>query len=107
MLNAHAEAKVNNRPIHYTIKKGDTFYLLGKRFNSSVKVISSMNPKMDPHNLIIGSKIKLPVGSGIKIHHVKKGDTLGNIARNYNSTVDMIAKKNYIVNPNIIYPGDF
>ena len=93
LLNVHAEAKANNSSIHYTIKKGDTFYLLGKRFNSSVKDISSLNPKIDPLNLKIGSKINLPVGSGVEIHRVKKGDTLGNIARNYNSTVNMIAKK--------------
>ncbi|WP_227940446.1 LysM peptidoglycan-binding domain-containing protein [Alkalihalobacillus deserti] len=104
MLNAHA--KTQNNPIHYTIKKGDTFYLLGLRFNSSIKEISALNPKLDPHNLMIGSKLKLPFGSGIKIHHVKKGDTLENIAENYNSTVNMIATKNYIQNPKLIYPGD-
>jgi LysM repeat protein len=106
LLNAHAESKSNNGSIHYTIKKGDTFYLLGNRFNSSVSDISSMNPKLDPYNLIIRSKIKLPVGPGIDIHHVKKGDTLGNIATYYNSSVYLISEKNYIVNPNLIYPGD-
>lgn len=104
MLNAYAEA--NNSTIHYTIKKGDTFYFLSNRFNSSVNNISSMNPKMDPLNLRIGSKIKLPVGSGIKIHHVKNGDTLWNIADTYNSTIYTIAEKNYIGNPNLIYRGD-
>src|SRR3954447_15112090 len=105
MLNAHA--KMNNSSIHYTIKKGDTFYLLGLRFNSSVQDISSMNPKMNPRNLVIGSKIKLPVGSGIEIHHVKKGDTLGNIASKYNSSVNMIATQNNVLNPNLIYLGIF
>ena len=73
MLHVHAEAKANDSPIQYTIKKGDTFYLLGKRFNSSVEDISSMNPKIDSLNLRIGSKIKLPVGSGVEIHPCKKG----------------------------------
>ena len=65
-----------------------------------------MNTKIDPLNLRIGSKIKLPVGSGIKIHYVKKGDTLGNIAGTYNSTVYTIAERNYIVHPDLIYTGD-
>jgi LysM repeat protein len=104
MLSAHA--KTNNSSIHYTIKKGDTFYLLGLRFNSSVKDISSMNPKKNPRNLIIGSKIKLPVGPEIEVHHVKKGDTLGNIASKYNSSVNMIATQNNVLNSNLIYPGD-
>jgi len=102
----NVNAQVNNNTINYTIRKGDTFYLLGLRFNSSVKDISSINPKLDPYNLIIDSKIKLPIGSGVMIHHVKKGDTLGEIARKYNSTVNMIAAKNYIINPNLIYVGD-
>jgi LysM repeat protein len=80
--------------------------LLGLRFNSSIKEISSLNPKVDPYNLIIGSKIKLSIGSGIMIHDVKKGDTLGEIARKYNSTVNMIAAKNYIADPDLIYVGD-
>jgi LysM repeat protein len=95
-----------NNIIHYKIKEGDTFYLLSLRFNSSVKSISNMNPKRNPTNLIIGSKIKVPVGSGIKLHHVKKGDTLGNISWKYDSTVEFISAKNNIVNRNIIYPGD-
>jgi LysM repeat protein len=102
-LKAHAQT---NNIIHYKIKKGDTFYLLGLRFNSSVKSISNMNPKMNPNNLIIGRKIKVPVGSGIKLHHVKKGDTLGNISWKYDSTVEFISAKNNIVNPNLVYPGD-
>ena len=65
MLSAHAEVKSIIDSIHYTIKKGDTFYLLGKRFNSSVKDISSTKSKRS-RNLIIGSKIKLPVGPEIE-----------------------------------------
>ncbi|MEH6993724.1 LysM peptidoglycan-binding domain-containing protein [Neobacillus drentensis] len=102
-LKVHAQT---NNIIHYKIKKGDTFYLLGLRFNSSVKSISNMNPEMNLNNLIIGRKIKVPVGSGIKLHHVKKGDTLGNISWKYDSTVEFISSKNNIVNPNLIYPED-
>lgn len=65
-----------------------------------------MNPNVDPYNLIIGSKIVLPVGSGITIHHIKKGDTLWKIAKKYNSEINLIASKNYINNPSLIYFGD-
>lgn len=101
-----ANAETNNNSIDYTIKKGDTFYLLSLRFNCSINDISSMNPKVDPQNLIIGRKIMLPIGSGITVHHVKKNDTLWKIAKKYNSEINLIAKKNYIENPNLIYAGD-
>lgn len=95
-----------NKIIQYKIKKGDTFYLLGKRFNSSVESISNKNPKMTPTNLIIGSKVKVPVGPGVKLHRVKKGETLGNISWKYDSTVEFISEKNNIINQNMIYPGE-
>ncbi|MEH7544920.1 LysM peptidoglycan-binding domain-containing protein [Neobacillus vireti] len=103
---SNVNAQTNNGTVYYTIKKDDTFYLLGSRFNSSVREIRSINTKINPYNLKIGSKIKLPIGTGILIHHVLKGDTLGKIAPKYNSTVSLIAAKNYIRNPNLIYSGD-
>ena len=104
--NAKVKGKGNNNIIHYTIKKDDTFYLLSERFNSSLKNIVSMNSQLDPLNLRIGTEIKVLVGSGIKIHHVKKGDTLGNLAVTYHNNVYSIADKNDILNPNVIYSGD-
>lgn len=104
IINANAETL--NNSVNYTIKKGDTFYLLSLRFNCSVNDISSMNPKVDPYNLIIGSRIKQPIGSGITVHLIKKGDTLWKIAKKYNSDISLIATNNYITNPNLIYSGD-
>ncbi|NLD48742.1 MAG: LysM peptidoglycan-binding domain-containing protein [Clostridiaceae bacterium] len=36
---------------------------------------------------------------------IQPGDTLGRIARNFNTTVENILKFNYIPNPNLIYAG--
>lgn len=39
-------------------------------------------------------------------HKVKKGDTLGKIARKYNTTIDIIMKNNsFITDPNMIKVG--
>lgn len=40
-----------------------------------------------------------------KTYTVKAGDTLGEIAARYNTTVDALVKKNNITNPNLIYVG--
>ena len=39
------------------------------------------------------------------LYIVKRGDTLSQIALNYNTTVNAIARENRISNPNLIYPG--
>ncbi len=39
------------------------------------------------------------------VYTVKKGDTLWEIAKKYNTTVEKLAKDNGIKNPNLIYPG--
>ncbi len=44
------------------------------------------------------------IKSGAVIYTVKKGDTLWNIAKKYNTTVDDIVKLNNIENPDLIYP---
>lgn len=90
----------------YTVKKGDTFYKLGQRFSTSADEIIAANPGIDPKNLLIGRKIQVTVGKGTGVRSVKKGDTLWKIAGEFGSSVDAIAKKNLIENPDLIYAGD-
>jgi LysM repeat protein len=100
-----AAAKSDNT-INYKAKRGDSFYLLSLRFDTSVKDIAYVNPKINPNDLRIGNNVKIPIGNGIMAHHVKKGDTLWKIAAKYNSTVKSIAERNNIPDPNIIFSGD-
>ena len=90
-LNVNAQTK--NNTINYTVKKGDTYYLLGLRFNASIEEISSLNPKVNPYNLIIGSKIKLPVGSDIILHNIKKGIHLVRLPKNITAQLMLSLQK--------------
>jgi len=45
------------------------------------------------------------MNSSQKTYTVKKGDTLSEIAMEYNTTVSRLAETNHISNPNLIYPG--
>jgi hypothetical protein len=47
---------------YYVIQQGDTFYKLAKRFNTTVEAIQSLNPGVDPENLQVGQKIRIPCG---------------------------------------------
>lgn len=45
----------------HTIKPGDSFYLLSRRYSSSISAIQTANPTADAHNLQIGSKLIIPL----------------------------------------------
>jgi len=46
--------------ITYTIKAGDTFFLLAQRFNVSVAAIQQANPGVNPNQLTIGQVVNIP-----------------------------------------------
>lgn len=46
--------------LRYTIRAGDTFYSLARRFNVTVNDIIAANPGVDPENLQIGQVICIP-----------------------------------------------
>jgi len=46
--------------ITYTIKAGDTFFLLAQRFNVNVAAIQQANPGVNPNQLTIGQVVNIP-----------------------------------------------
>jgi len=44
----------------YTIRPGDTFYLLASRFGVSLQALLAANPGIDPNRLVVGQRICLP-----------------------------------------------
>ena len=46
----------------HTVKSGDTFYLLAKRYNTSVEAIATANPQAVPENIPIGTVLTVPFG---------------------------------------------
>lgn len=44
----------------YTIKSGDTLYNLSQKYNSTVNLILTANPNINPNNLTVGQRIIIP-----------------------------------------------
>jgi LysM repeat protein len=110
-------------PFEYTVQQGDNLGDIAVRFGTDIPTLLALNPSIDPTTLIIyvGQKILIPppnlqlptatsvstlVPPGTIISYtVLPGDTLGDIAIRFNSTVAAIVKENKLTNANDIYAG--
>ena len=83
----------------YTVKKGDSLYIIAKNYNTSVSAIQNLN-NLTNTNLSIGQVLKIPTSSSNNTpttnntYIVKSGESLWSIAKKFNTTVDSIKKKN-------------
>lgn len=96
----------------YTVKPGDTFYRISRKFNVSLDDLVEINPSIDPDRLLVGQIICIPVEEppmscpeGAVIYVVKSGDTLYKIAEGLNTTVDSIVKLNPDIDPEVLSVG--
>lgn len=109
----------------YTIARGDTLFLLARRFNTTVEALRAANPQItNPNVLVVGQKICLPPGTvpvptpppgglpeppdcpGGHIHTVASGETLYTIAQRYRLPLPrLIAANPQLVDPNVLAVG--
>jgi len=113
----------NSRPyeiITYTIKTGDTLWSIANEMGVNIGALSRWN-NLDPEKkLMPGDKLKIrihsvpeSIGGSLKkgegkeiIYVVKEGDTLWDIAKKHNVTIDEIKRWNSLNGGNRIYPSD-
>lgn len=78
----------------YTVKAGDTLWSIAKRYNTTVEELMNLN-NLSNDLLSIGKVLAIPTPS-IKenVYIVKAGDTLWNIAKRYNTTVEELMNIN-------------
>ncbi len=48
--------------ITHTVARGDTFFILAERYNTTVNAISTANSNVNPLNIPIGSQLVIPLG---------------------------------------------
>ncbi|MCX7979103.1 MAG: LysM peptidoglycan-binding domain-containing protein, partial [Bdellovibrionaceae bacterium] len=99
---------------YYIVQSGDSLYTIARRYNTSVEVLKRLNNLENGRILKTGLKLRLPesgtevqeegkksVDSGrraparaVRVHVVRRGETLIKIARRYNVNISAIKKEN-------------
>jgi len=88
------EMSPSTKTYTYQVKKGDTLYQIAKKNNTSVAKLKKLN-NLSSNTLTIGQTLLIPSSEEeYFIYIVVKGDTLYQIAKKNNTTIDEIKKLN-------------
>jgi len=93
----------------YTVKPGDTLAIIARRFDTTVAEIMEVNVICDPQRILAGEALIIPVpglnlpkSGGSPFYLVLPGDTLSCLARQFNTTINRLARNNGISAPDRI-----
>jgi len=115
----------------HTVAAGENLFRISLRYNVSMAAIAAANNLTNVNLIYVGQVLTIPGASGTTppptrggttsggtsggdtsggtgtttTYTVVAGDTLGSIARRFNTTFQAIAAANNIANPNLIYVG--
>ena len=113
-------------PVTYQILPGDTLENIAQRFGTTVDLLAQQNSIANPHQIDVGQILVIPTAvpptptptlvptveptpvtttDSYITYVVQAGDTLSQIAVDYNTTVAAIAQLNGITNPSTIFVG--
>lgn len=95
----------------YTIRAGDTFYALARRYGTTTAAIISANPGVNPNALQIGQQVCIPrqpvyppCPEG-NYYTIRAGDTLYAIARRFNVSLADLTEANPGIDPTRLQIG--
>jgi LysM repeat protein len=94
----------------HVVRKGETLAGIAARYHVSVKEIAAANHIRDPNLIVIGDRLTIPgrpssASGHSPAYHVRRGDTLDQIARRFGSSVSRLTSANRLRNPNVILIG--
>jgi peptidoglycan endopeptidase LytF len=95
----------------YTVRSGDTFYSISRRYGVVVPALAAANPDIDPKALRAGQQLCIPAAAppvacpGGFTYTVRSGDTIYSIARRYGITVPALTTANPNIAPKALRVG--
>ncbi len=101
---APVTASASSEPTRYTVRRGDSLWIIARRFGTTVDRIQRDNG-LRGTTLRPGQRLTIRVGSTGRTYVVQRGDTLGRIASRNRVSVRRLAEANGLTLRSTIYPG--
>ncbi len=98
-------------PIRYRVRRGDSLWLLARRYNTNIKEIMRLNNlkttrlHIGQHLVIRGGTEAVETGADTKRYRVRRGDSPYKIARAHNMKLQRLLRINNLTPRSKIYPG--
>jgi LysM repeat protein len=108
----------------HVVQPGENLFRISLRYGMTVAAIAARNGIANVNLIYVGQRLIIPGGGttppptqgpgpqpptpvppSTSTYTVQRGDTLGAIARRFNTTVQALATLNHIANPNLIFAG--
>ncbi len=91
----------------YLIQQGDSLTTIAEKFHTKENIILELNNIPFPDMLRAGKEIIVPINKEqyFEYYTIKKGDTLYEIARQYNINPELLALLNGLNSQDYIYPN--
>ncbi len=91
----------------YIVQSGDSLYSIARRYDVEWPVLQALNRLADARDLRVGQAVLVPklAGMSLVLHVIQTGDTLAELAEQYETTVERIQALNRIVDPSLIVLG--
>jgi len=100
----------------HKVRRGDTLWSIAQRYGRTVEEICQANSITANTRIYPGQSLDIPTsetaslsvlpGSEFVTYVVRAGDTLWDIAKNFNTTISQIMRDNNIRNPSRLMPGE-
>jgi LysM repeat protein len=105
IIETNATSPAQSSDFH-VVKNGETLSGIAAKYNTSYQSLASLNGLANPNLIFIGQQLKVKgsVASN-RIYTVGLGETLSSIAYKLGVNYQVLAQKNGLSNPNLIYPN--
>ena len=90
----------------HKVRRGDSLWKLASRYGTTVDRIKRDNG-LRGDRLVVGQRLTINSGvpAGARTYSVRRGDTIGKIARAHRTSLNAVLRANGLSRSSTIYPG--